>query len=98
LHSEACRGRELRGDHHDEIHPTGKAFDDILTGEHVAISVLDIGDDEEDRRTGFSECTWSKCWVLIELALVVNAKIFISEIVENEQHYISTHSRLKTKA
>jgi hypothetical protein len=31
LHSEACRGRKLRG---DEICPTGKAFDVVLTGDH----------------------------------------------------------------
>jgi hypothetical protein len=89
LHSEVCRGSKLRG---NEIRPTGKAFGVILTGDQGAVSVRDIGDDEEDRRTGFSECAWSKC-----VALVVHAKIFISEIVEYEQHYINTHPRLKTK-
>jgi hypothetical protein len=44
----------------------------------------------------------SKCGVLIiemPVALVVHAKIFISEIVENEQpeQYISSHPRLKMK-
>jgi hypothetical protein len=33
---------------------------------------------------------WSKCGVLIEMALVVHAnKTFISEVVEKEQHHIS---------
>jgi hypothetical protein len=42
LHSEACRGRKVRG---DEIRPTGKAFDVILTGGR-AVSVWDIGDED----------------------------------------------------
>jgi hypothetical protein len=47
LHSETCRGskKKLKG---GEIRPTGKAFDVILTGDHGAVSVRDIGDDKED--------------------------------------------------
>jgi hypothetical protein len=41
LHSEACRGSKLRG---DETRPTAK----VLSGDHSAVSVRDIGDDQED--------------------------------------------------
>jgi hypothetical protein len=46
LHLEACqcRGSKLR---RVEIRPTRKAFDVILTGDHGAVSVGDIRDDEE---------------------------------------------------
>jgi hypothetical protein len=37
------RGSKLSG---DEIRPTGKAFDVILTGDYGAVSVRDIGNDE----------------------------------------------------
>ena len=43
--SEACQGSKLRS---GEIRPTAKAFDVVLNGNHGAVSVRDIGDDEED--------------------------------------------------
>ena len=45
LHSETCRGTKLRG---DEIRPTAKVFDVVLSGDRGAVSVRDIGDDEQD--------------------------------------------------
>ena len=40
----------------DEIRQTAKVFD--LTDDHGAESVRDIGDDEQDSRTRFSESAW----------------------------------------
>ena len=43
--SEACQGSKRKG---DKICPTGKAFNVIFTGDHGAVSVKDIADDEQD--------------------------------------------------
>ena len=48
LHSEACRGSKLTG---DKIRPTGKAFDDILTGDHggTQYRILEMGNKIEEQ-------------------------------------------------
>ena len=85
MDSEACRGSKLKG---DEIHPRGKTLDVVSIGDHGAVSVRDvIGDDEQVQ--DFRSCMrtlgrWSKWAVLIEMALVAYAKIFISDIVEEK--------------
>ena len=42
--------KQTRG---DEIRPTAKAFDVILTGDHGAVSVRDIGDEEQNEEQDF---------------------------------------------
>ena len=39
-------------------HETTKAFNVVLTGDHGAVSVWHIGDDEQDWRTRFLKCAW----------------------------------------
>jgi hypothetical protein len=45
LHSEACQGSKLRV---TRFVQRVKVFDVISTGDHGAVSVWDIGDDEQD--------------------------------------------------
>ena len=46
LHSKACRGKSLSKLR--VIHPTGKVFDIVLTGDHGAVSLRDVVDDKQD--------------------------------------------------
>ena len=77
--------RKLTG---DSIRPTSnlKSFDDILAGEHSAVSVRDIGDEEQDEEQDFRSVAchasatlrksfmvhWEmvQAWVLIEMFLL----------------------------
>ena len=72
LHSDLCQRSKLKG---DEIHPTPKVFDVVLTDDHGADAVRNIG---RLKNKIFGECMgrWSKCGVVQLLV-----KIFI-EIVE----------------
>jgi hypothetical protein len=74
---------EAKKDHEgdDGIHPTTKAFDAVLTGDHGAVSIRDI-DDEHDSVNLKNKTFQSvrremiKAWVFIKMALVVHAEIF----------------------